>query len=735
MNEASGLSDVPPVLEVQPVHGSGPVRDDLLECLVHISALHGRAVSPDTIRSGLPLTGGILTIDLLPRAAARAGLSSKIVQRPLNQLSGVVLPAVVCLTGGGFVVVEEIDRASNTARIACGGYPQREIAMEDLARDHLGYIVLLSPVGGNEDAGVATHRHGRVEGHWFWSTIKAFWPNYLQVVVAALVINVLALAMPLFTMNVYDRVIPNFAVPTLIALSIGITFALVFDFVLRQVRGEIVEIAGKKADMILAGRIFEHVLSVSLAKRPVSAGAFAHQVREFETVRDFFTSATLISLTDLLFIFIFLLVMFMLVGPLTLVPLIAVPIIIGITLLIQIPLEKAVQETQREAAMRHSVLIEAIGGLETVKAVAGEGRLQSAWDRAVAATARSSHAARFWSTLATGITSFFTQFVSIAILLWGVFLVQDGTVTAGALIASMMLSGRVLGPLASISATLTRAQQTRVALRGLNAVMELEGERPRGARFVARTVNDGSLAFEGVSFTYPESPVPALSDITFRIAPGERVGVIGRMGSGKTTLGRLVSGLYAPEEGIVLVDGIDARQYDPADLRRGVALVGQDADLFSGSLRDNIVFGRPEASDAEVVAAARLAGVDDFAGRHPKGYAMPIGERGRSLSGGQRQCVGLARALIRDPRILFLDEPTSAMDVASEREFLIRLTDVARGGRQTIVISTHRLSLLNLVDRLLVFERGKLVADGPRDKVLEKLRMAASARAEGLSPS
>jgi ATP-binding cassette subfamily C protein LapB len=347
--------------------------------------------------------------------------------------------------------------------------------------------------------------------------------------------------------------------------------------------------------------------------------------------------------------------------------------------------------------------------------------MQTAWERSVAATARSGEDVNFWASLALTASSSAQQITNLLMMVIGVFLVLEGKLSVGALVAASMLAGRVLGPIAGIAAVITRATQTLSALKAIDRIMDLERERPPEKAYVARRIDKGAIAFDNVSFRYPGGAGNALEKVSFRIQPGERVGVIGRVGSGKTTLGRLLTGFYDPDDGGILIDGVDIRQYDPADLRTGVGFVLQDTELFFGKLRDNIAFGRPSATDAEVLEAARLAGVESFIAGHPEGYDMRVAEGGRSLSGGQKQAIGLARILIRHPKILFLDEPTAHFDTRSEAEFLDRLKLLA-DRKMTILISTHRSSLLTMVDRLLVFERGKLALDGPRDEVIAKLR-------------
>jgi ATP-binding cassette, subfamily C, bacterial LapB len=524
----------------------------------------------------------------------------------------------------------------------------------------------------------------------------------------------LALAAPLFTMSVYDRVIPNGAIPSLVALGIGLGLAIAFDFLLKVVRSRIIDLTGKKIDVVLAANIFEHVMSVKMDKRPPSVGILANQMRDFDSVREFFTSGAVVSATDMVFAILFVAILFLIAGPLAWIPLGMLPIMIGVGLLLQRPLDRAMRRLQAESAARHGILVESLSGIETV--------------RSVAATARSSEDVQFWSSLALTSASVATQFCSLLLVVVGVFLILDGKLSVGALVAANMLSGRVLGPIAGIAAVMTRATQTSSALRSIDRLMALERERPPEKIYVTREIKQGRIEFKNVSFSYPGSPAKALDDISFHVKPGEKIGIIGRVGSGKTTVGRLATAFYPPTEGSILIDGVDIRHYDPADLRAGIGFVLQDVDLFYGKLRDNITLGKPAATDEEVLEAARLSGVETFIAGHPQGYEMMISEGGRSLSGGQKQAIGLARVLIRKPRVLFLDEPTAHFDVRSEAEFLERLKTLAKG-EMTIIVSTHRPSLLSLVDRILVFDNGKIVADGPANQILTRLRPQEAASA------
>jgi ATP-binding cassette subfamily C protein LapB len=693
--------------------------DPLADALVYLAARHGRALSREALLGGLPVgADGRLNIKLFPRAAQRAGLEAEAVKRDLSDIPALVLPAVLVMKDGSTRILVEIDRTTKKAKVVNPSARGGEVRPGP-EPEYSGYCFLVRPVAEADPRAVAAGDLPRA--HWFFSVVSRFWNNYSHVAVAALVVNVIALASPLFIMNVYDRVIPNGAIPSLIALAFGLCIAIVFDFVLRVVRSRIIDMTGKQVDVVLAANIFEHVMSLKMAQRPQSVGILANQLRDFDSVRDFFTSGTVVSITDLAFAIIFLSVLYLIVGPLALIPALMLPIMLGVGLALQRPLDRAMKRLQAESSARHGVLVEALSGMETVRATGAEARMQGAWERSIAATARSGEDVHFWASLALTAASTAQQITTMAIVIWGVFLVLEGDITMGALVAASMLAGRVMAPIAGIAAVITRATQTFSALKAIDRVMNLERERPVGRNYVTRRIEHGRVNFENVTFKYPNAPENALEKISFKIEPGERVGIIGRVGSGKTTVGRLLVGFYEPQEGRISIDGIDARQYDPADLRTGVGFVLQDTDLFFGKLRDNITLGRTAATDEEVIAAARLAGVESFIAGHPQGYDMPIAEQGRSLSGGQKQAIGLARVLIRKPKILFLDEPTAHFDVRSEAEFLERLKELATR-EMTIIVSTHRPSLLGLVDRLLLFDKGRLVADGPRDAVLARLR-------------
>ena len=696
---------------------SGGRDDPLLASLVTLTGLLERPMSAGALTAGLPLPDDGLTPELFIRAAGRAGLTARLVKRRLKQISRLTLPCVLLLKGRSACVLVDFEKRKTADIIVpeSGGDVSR-VPVEELAEQYIGHALFAQPQHGFE---------GRVEADvqqpkaWFWGTLLKFWPIYGEVVLAAFLINTFALVTPLFIMNVYDRVVPNNAIETLWVLAVGVATVLGFDFVLRILRSHFADAAGRGADTLIASRMFQHVMGMRMAARPQSGGELASHLREFESLRDFFTSATLVTLIDLPFVFLFIAVIWYVGGPVAYVPLIAVPIVLGIGLLLQIPLTLVVRRSYSESAQKHGLLFEAIGGLETVKSMGAEGRVQRRWESLVGRSAKSSARARGVATLAISFAALSQSLVIVGVVVYGVYQIAEGEMTVGALVAVTILAGRAMAPLAQIAGLCTRFQQSRVALKALDNIMKMPIERPEERAFLHRPSFKGSIEFKNVAFSYPGQKTPVLNGLSFRIGAGERVGVIGKIGSGKSTIERLILGLFEPASGSVLIDGTDVRQIDPADLRRNIGCVPQEVYLFSGSIRDNITFSAPDADDAAVLRAARIAGVEDFVRLHPLGFDLPVGERGDAVSGGQRQTIAIARALISDRPILVFDEPTSAMDSGSENQFKSRLQEILDD--KTLVLITHRASLLSLVNRLIVIDGGKVVADGPRDIVLQRL--------------
>jgi ATP-binding cassette subfamily C protein LapB len=694
--------------------------DPLVSCLLLIAQHHGLAASEYAVTAGLPLSDGRLMPSQFPRAARRIGLRARIVRRSLADLDALVTPAVLLLDDDHACVLTA-PVADSKVSLRLPENPEGEVSIDaaELEQRYSGHAILVSPAH-RYDARTPDPAADRRKGHWFWGTLAENWRIYRDVLLASMLINLFAIASPIFVMNVYDRVVPNDAIESLWVMAIGIAIVYGFDFVLRGLRGRFIDVAGARADVELSARLFERVLGLRLDARPASAGAFANNLREFDGIREFFTSLTLTAFVDVPFALLFLLVVWWIGGAVVLVPLAAIPILLLYGLYVQPRLRRAAEQGMRASAQKNATLVEALVEAETVRALGVEGRLQGQLERSVAQSARWGANARAWALSATNLATLLQQLVAVGVVVLGVYLISDGLLTMGALIASVILSGRAVAPLAQIAALLTRYYQASTALAGLNEVMQMPVERPDGQVFVTRPLIQGAVEFDHVTFRYPGQELSALSNASFRIEPGERVAIIGRVGSGKTTINRLIAGLYQAQEGAVRIDGVDMRQLDPGDLRHNIGYVSQDSQLLFGTIRDNLTLGLSHADDERIVRAAKVTGVADFVDRHPLGFDMPVGEHGGMLSGGQRQAVGLARALVQDAPVLLLDEPTGSMDNSSEEHIKRELANVIDG--KTLVLITHRAALLDLVERVIVVDAGSIVADGPKAQVLEALR-------------
>ena len=694
--------------------------DPLLDCLVELTRIHGRPTSASVLSAGLPVARSGLTPSLFARAAARAGLATRLVRRPLAQIHQALLPAVLLLQGDYACLLLGWSADGKTAQVMFPETGQGAVTIEraDLEQRYVGVAIFARPKFQFDQRApeVAQLR----QRHWFWGAFRDQLPLYRDMLGAALLINVFALALPLFTMNVYDRVVPNFAVETLWTLAVALVVVLGIDYALRLMRGHFVDLAGTRIDVRLSTLIMERVLGMKLSERPQSVGAYANTLRSFESVRDFVASATVTAIVDLPFALLFLAVIAWICWPLVFVPVVGLALVGIYSWIVQGRMHALAETTYRASAMRNATLVEALTALETIKAHNAERVVQTKLEETAAFLARTSAKLRLASASVINGVASLQQMVNIATIVGGVYLIQAGELTIGGLVACTMLAGRAMQPLGQMVGLTMQFQNARTALQSLEDTMKKEPERSEQRKYLHRPDVAGEIAFENVHFSYPGREQEALKGVSFRIKPGEKVVVIGRVGSGKTTLQRLLLGLYAPAQGAVTLDGIDIRQIDPAELRRHLGYVDQDATLFYGTLRDNIAIAAPFADDRAVLAAAEVGGLAELANKHPQGFDMLIGERGESLSGGQRQGVAIARAALLDPPVLLLDEPTGSMDFSSEAQFKERLRGFAR--RKTILIVTHRNSLLDLADRILVIDEGQVVADGPRDKVMADLR-------------
>ena len=696
------------------------IDDPLTDCLIQLCRLYNLPATRTALRAGLPLVDNRLTVELFPRAAERAGLAARLVKRPLGRMTGLELPAVLLLVDGRACVLAAIDRERGEATVLLAetGLGESRLALAELERLYSGHALFARPrfrQDGHLEHGVASEQR-----NWFWGTLFRSWRIYRDVLLASLMINLFGLTGPFFTMIVYDRVIPNLAFETLWVLALGIGTVYGFSLVLRGLRGYFVDEAGKKANLRISAALLEKVLGLRLEVRPKSIGGFSKNLQQFEAVRDFITSFSITALIDLPFMLLGLAAIWYLGGFIVYIHLTAILIMGLFALAVQAPLKKAVERSFAASAQKNAILVEGLSGIETIKMLRAESQIQRAWEEAVSYIATWSSRSRLFSTSVTHFSDFIMNLTVVGVLIAGVYRISEGQLSQGGIIALMILSRQAIAPMSQVVSLATRFHRAKAALGTLDAIMELPVERPADKSFLHRSECRGRLGFAQVDFQYPGQSGLALRQITLTIEPGEKVAIIGPIGSGKTTLGKLLLGLYEPTGGMVCLDDTDIRQIDPAELRRFIGYVPQDITLFRGTIRENIILGSPEVEDERILRAAELAGVSQFAGKHPKGFDMEIGEQGRGLSGGQRQSVAMARALLHDPPILILDEPSSSMDNRTETRMKTNLKNLLAG--KTLVLITHRGSLLDLVERIIIIDNGAVVADGPRDQVLSAMK-------------
>ena len=699
----------------------------LITCLQRIAHHHRAPATPQSLTAGLPTALANFTPDLLVRAAKRAGLKARLQSLDVAVIPESALPALVLLEGDKCAVLEGLhdDGSVSLFRPDSANEPL-VVSMEELKAEATGTVLFArpkfrlveSPLGA-----IGVHRD-----HWFWAVMAEHKTLYRDVLFASFFVNLLALAIPLFIMNVYDRVVPNAALETLWVLTIGVLVALAADLGLRIARGYFIDYAARRIDISLSASILEKTLGMRLEHKPVSVGAFAANLRSFEFLRDFTTSATLTGLVDIPFALIFIAVIAW-ISPVMLLPiLLGIALLLAITLVVRTRLERLTETSYAAGGQRNATLIETLSGMETLKAMGAESIMQRQWEESTRFLASQNLRARTLNARLTQGSSTVQRIVQIAVIVFGVYMIAAGKLSMGGLIACMLLSMRAVGPFARLGSLLTQIQNAQVAMKSLTALFDTPSEYQDEKAFISRDSFQGAFEFKGVSFKYPHAGLNSLQQATFKFAAGEHIAILGRVGSGKSTIAKLALGLFEATEGEIRIDGVDIRQLDPREYRGSVGYVPQDVTLFTGTLRDNISLARPGITDAQLIKAVERAGIADWVNRHPLGFDMPISERGDSVSGGQRKCISVARALVTEPSILIMDEPTGGTDQSTERIIIDNLKSYMEG--RTLIVITHRNSLLALADRILVIDSGKVVADGQRDAVITALREGKIGRAD-----
>ncbi|OHD98592.1 MAG: ABC transporter [Sulfurimonas sp. RIFCSPLOWO2_12_FULL_36_74] len=710
------------------------IENPLLECLVIFTKLYNRPYSADALIADLPIPSGRVTPKLFSlgsdgsksafhRAAHRAGFSSKLVNYSFSDISPLLLPVILILKGDDknekACILTEISPDRKYAKIILPEVEDGEnwVETEFLEAEYIDFAFLLKPEHHYKDAHKRLLKHE--DRHWFWGTLAYSRGVYMDVIIASFLINLFVMASPIFTLNIYDRVVPNNAIDTMWIFATGIVVIYIFDIVLKFLRSYFLENAAKKSDVIMSSMIYEHVLNLKIASKPRSVGSFASNLKDFDSIRGFFTASSIATMIDLPFTIIFLFIIYIIGGWLIAIPLISSFVIIIYSAIVEKPMRRSVQSTYEASAHKNSVLIESLSALETIKALGISGQYQWKWEEATGDVAQKGLKSKILSNSISTFVNFVVQLNTVALVIGGVYAIGEKTLSMGGLIAVVMLGSRMLAPLGQVASLIANFQQTKTAYDAINSIMKLDVEREEGKNFVERPSFKGKIEFQHVSFTYPNTDHKILDDVSFIINPGEAVGIIGTNGSGKTTIEKLILGLYEPTDGSVLIDGIDIKQIDPADLRRNISYVPQDVVLFQGTLKDNIILRSPDASDENILYVSKLSGVSDFADIHPMGYDMPVGERGDGLSGGQKQSICVARAFIHPAPIILLDEPTNSMDSTHENNFIrtIKSYHINR----TMLLISHKNNLLVITQRLILMDKGKILLDGDYADVVKQL--------------
>jgi len=690
------------VLETGQTEKHAELEKSLLSAVRTLLREHGIRKSGASIRDAVEIPHDKFAPQQAVSALSTLGFKSSFGSVTLKKLSNDLFPLIAFMRDGTARVLKEI---ADNKKLVVVNFEKRgspdEVELTEFNKDFSGYVILAKELNEREKE--------ERSGHWFFSAFRKSKWLYVQVMIAAMVSNFLSLTTSLFTMTVYDRIIPNGAFESLIALSIGVIIALGFDFLIKSLRARFIDVASKRADLEISRRLFDRILTLTPNEQRQKTGAMAGTIREFESLREFFNSSTLVILIDLPFVFFFIYVIYLIAGPLAYIPLIAVPLVIIVGLGIQPFLARITKGSIESGMNKQAVLVETLSGLETVSATGSGKLMKKRYEDALNNQSDSGNKIRALSMFIINFAASVQQYAQVAAIFYGVYLIVDGTITQGALIGAVILGGRIMSPLSQLANTLTKVNGAIAAYKNLSKLIGKSYNSAANLSPISRPSFGGEVEFKNVSFKFEDASQPVIKNLSFKITEGQKVALVGKMGSGKSTLSRLVAGIYEPTEGAILIDGVDVRQIDPSDTRKNIGIMLQESWLFSGTIRENIQMGFNEYDDEHLLRICKISCVDDFVGAHPKGYDLEIKERGVGLSGGQRQTINLARSLIHDPKILLLDEPTSSMDQGTEKKVVDSLKVSCEN--KTMLIVTHRNPIFSMVDRVLVLENGQIVAD------------------------
>lgn len=709
--------------------------NSLLDCLVIYTKFYHKPYSKEALTFGLPIEKGkenpeLFSIKnakgLFSRAAEHAGLKTKFVKREISEFSNLQLPVILLLSNSNTCLLDSFSKDRKKVKIISelsGEVIEQWYDIEAINEEYLGYAILVKKGFNFRETDI--NKNLNIEKkHWFWSTLKLSRSIYSDVIFASLLVNLFVLATPLFTMSVYDRVIPNNAIETLWFFAIGVFIVYSLDIFLKLIRTYFLEIAARKSDIIMSSLIFEKILGLKLEQIPKPIGAFANNLKNFDMIRSFLTNATLVAFIDLPFSIIFIAVIYYIGGPIVLIPLSVIVIILLVAIILKGPIQRSIKKINEVASKKNSILIEVLNNIETLKSLGNSSSLQWDWEESSGKIAYKGLRSRMMSSSIPSITSLLIQLNTVGVIIFGVYLIQDFELTMGGLIAVVILSSRAVAPMGQAAALITNYEDASNAYDLLNDIMHRPIERPKDKNFVSHNGFKGKIEFRNVSFKYPNTDVEVLKNVSFVIEPGEHVAILGKIGSGKSTILKLILKLYEPTNGAILIDDIDVNQIDPADLRRNMGYVSQHVGLFHGTLKENITFRASYISDDKMVRAAKIACVDNFANKHPRGYEMDIGEQGEGLSGGQIQSVGIARAMLFNYPIMLFDEPANSMDKQTEQNVLNNLK--LQLSNKSMLLITQKMSLLQIVEKVIVLNNNSVYINGKKEDVLKILSEGGS---------
>ena len=711
-------------------------KDSLIETLSLYTKVYSKYFSKASLSAGLPIELGKNDLELFSltkskslfsRAANNAGLKSKLIKTQLSQISNLQLPMILLLSSKESCILDSFSQDNLQAKIISSDGEdvlEQWIDVEKLNQQFIGFAFILKKIYKYEN------EHNNIlkidQKHWFWSTVKLSKSIYIDVILVSILINLFILATPLFTMSVYDRVIAHNSIETLTVFAVGVIVVYIIDAFSKYIRSIFLEVAAKKSDVIISSVIFEKVMDIKMSHFPASVGSFASNLKDFDMLRSFLTNATLTALIDLPFALVFLLVIYYIGGIIVFIPVVTIIILLTYAFIIKKPLQKKIEESHKVASRKNSILVESLHNVETLKTLGMSSHMQWMWEEASGENANIGLKSRLLSSTIPTVTNFFMQINTVLVVVAGVFLIRGLELTMGGLIAIVILTSRALAPMGQATALITNYEDAKESYKIINDIVNLPSERPQSSKFVEYPSFEGEIEFKNVNFKYPNSDVFALKNVSFKIKKGEKVALIGRIGSGKSTIEKLILRLYEPESGTILIDGIDINQINPADLRRNIGYVSQEISLFKGTLKENIIYRASYANDDELKQASLISGIHEFVKTHPMGFDMPISERGIGLSGGQKQGVGIARAFLYDVSIMLMDEPSNSMDQLTEINLIMSLKKHLKN--KTLLMVTQKTTILDVVDRVIVMQQGSIYLDGKKEDVVKALQGKSNAQ-------